>query len=137
MRAEVWRLEQTPEHMLGVLLLDGQLVGTTLELPWRNNRPDVSCIPPGNYQCVRRKSPRFGRTFEIDFVSGRTDILFHAGNRVRDTHGCVLLGKSAGWLQEERAILSSRSAMKEFMERLENVNEFSLVVQSGKVEALI
>lgn len=71
----------------------------TLELPWRENRRRESCIWPGPadgptwYQVVHHVSPRFGHVLKVQNVPNRTHILFHAGNFMRDTMGCILPGK--------------------------------------------
>ena len=64
----------------------------TLENPWLDNAPNISCIPVGSYVCKRVISPKYGETFEITGVDGRTHILFHEGNYPSNTMGCVLLG---------------------------------------------
>lgn len=73
----------------------------TLELPWRDNKNGVSCIPVGRYSCrVRRKHsfPKITIVYEILNVKDRTDVLFHYGNTVNDIKGCVLVGRSAGFM---------------------------------------
>lgn len=95
----------------------------TLELPWQDNRPRVSCIPPGSYVARLRNSPKFGRVYEICDVPGRSDVLIHAGNFAGDraaglvshVEGCVLLGKARGILGGQRAVLLSRPAVRELM----------------------
>jgi hypothetical protein len=51
-------------------------------------------------------------------VPGRTLILFHAGNRVGNTEGCILLGETIGKLSGNRAVLNSGVTFKRFMEAL-------------------
>jgi hypothetical protein len=64
----------------------------TLELPWLDNAPYISCIPVGIYDVKKRWSPRFGFHFHILDVEGRTWILMHAGNFFKNTKGCTLVG---------------------------------------------
>lgn len=93
----------------------------SFELPWRDNRPNVSCIPPGTYPVSWRESRRW-KAFHIRNVPGRSCILIHAGNFAGDvakgfkTHvqGCVLLGTRWGWLGGQRAILMSRPMVRRF-----------------------
>src|ERR1019366_923671 len=60
----------------------------TLEPPWKNNQPKVSCIPAGVYEVVITLSPRFGRLMpHLLNVPNRTEIEFHYGNTVSDTEG--------------------------------------------------
>lgn len=74
----------------GVLLVDGQKVCYTLELPWIGNQRSISCIPEGDYQIVKRESPRFKAHFELLDVPFRSFILIHpANNAKRDLKGCI------------------------------------------------
>ena len=98
----------------------------TLENPWLDNERNISCIPAGDYICRRVLSPSYGETFEIVDVEGRTHILFHWGNWVKNTDGCVLLGVARE--DSDPAIWSSRSAHAAFMEAAEGVDEFPLTI---------
>lgn len=64
----------------------------TLELPWRDNRVRISCIPKGEYQVLKRWSPKFMNHFHISDVDGRTFILIHPGNYHTQILGCILVG---------------------------------------------
>lgn len=67
-----------------------------LELPWRDNKRRVSCIPEGEYVVVKMK-PTEKRPyvyFWIKNVPGRDAILMHRGNYTRQILGCQLTGKS-------------------------------------------
>ena len=116
----------------GVLLDTTGLVPfcVTLELPWRSNKPNVSCIPAQEYTCKKTDSSRFGETYEVMDVFQRTHILFHKGNLDDDTKGCILLGESFGVLREEPAVLQSRDAFTEFKDIvLKDNNEFRLEIK--------
>jgi len=121
----------------GMLITDG-FVCKTLELPWRENRQSISCIPSGEYNVVIRQSPKYGSTYHITKVPNRSYILIHAGNWAGDrskgfkTHvnGCVLLGKVHGFLSEQRAILSSRVTIRKFRHAM-NDKPFVLNVLGG------
>jgi len=63
-----------------------------LELPWRDNYRNVSCIPAGEYRITPENNSRFKDHFRVHGVEGRSGILGHRGNFPRDTHGCLLLG---------------------------------------------
>jgi len=113
------------------VLIDGAGVvpfALTLEDQWKNNQKNISCIPHGYYTCRRVISPRFGETFEVLEVPGRTHILFHSGNTHEHTQGCILVGEEFGYLGPTISILSSRRGFAEFMHRLEGIEEFSLAV---------
>lgn len=134
-RAEIIR-DIMDEHIsLGrIFLYDGagSLTGfDSLENPWLDNLPNVSCIPAGNYRCRRTTSSKYGETFEVVGVEGRTHILFHWGNYPSNTKGCVLLGKSRA--VEVPAVWRSREAHAEFMRHLEGVDEFPLSIYEEAV----
>ncbi|MBC17657.1 MAG: hypothetical protein CL942_11475 [Desulfovibrio sp.] len=128
---EVIRVEQGEEGTFGVLKLNGQAYCVTLEPPQRGNVQNISCIPAGEYHCKRVSSPRFGETYEITDVPGRSHILFHAGNVVGDTSGCVLLGRHFGRLGTSRAVLDSGRTFSDFITQCEGNNEFPLVIREG------
>lgn len=94
----------------------GTLQGfVTLELPWKDNHPEVSCIPVGVYEVVWTKSPRLQRfTYEVTGVPGRNGIRFHSANWAHQLLGCIALGKERGVLNGEQAVLQSREALEEF-----------------------
>jgi len=117
----------------GVLLYGGRGPGEssvpfalTLERPWLDNRKHLSCVPPGSYVCRRVESPKFGDTFEVTGVPGRSHILFHTGNVMEDSEGCILVGEQFEALGGRPAVLSSRKGFREFLERLEGVEAFTL-----------
>lgn len=66
----------------------------TLELPWLDNKQQVSCIPMGTYDVVKRYSQRFDNHFHVRKVPNRSWILIHYGNYYRDTQGCILVGRT-------------------------------------------
>lgn len=128
MQTKVIRVEGTDEGTLGVLTVDGKYMGMTLEPEDRQNQQNVSCIPAGRYVCLRVVSPRFGETFEVLDVPGRSHILFHAGNTEDDTHGCFLLGATAGRLRGNRAVLNSGKTFRRFLELTASVERFDLLI---------
>ncbi len=121
---ELKRVYSGQEGTFGIIVIEGVFFCVSLEKPWKDNRSDISCIPAGTYKCKRVQSPRFGNTFEICNVEGRTHILFHAGNTEKDTRGCVLLGEG----MTNRGITQSRKALKKFFAELEGIDEFLLTI---------
>lgn len=128
--AELIRLETGADGTFGVLRLDGKVFCVTLEPPSLENAVNVSCIPVGQYRCRRVQSPRFGETFEVADVPGRTHILLHPGNVTDDTQGCVLLGRHFGLLRGDRAVLNSGRTFDDFMDRCHGAEEFVLTVEA-------
>ena len=106
------------------------------ELPWLDNRPNVSCIPTGVYQCVYTPSARFKRRlYAVTSVQGRAGVRFHSANLMGNTtlgykaqlNGCIALGEKLGTIEGQRAILLSASAMRKFETAL-NYEPFELEV---------
>lgn len=92
----------------------------TVEPPWRDNKPNYSCIPTGNYECKLIYSRRFGWVYTIEGIEERDLVRIHSGNLAGDirkgfiTHssGCVLLGKRFGILGNQHAVLCSRPTIR-------------------------
>lgn len=109
-------------------LLTNNFSCKTIELPWRDNKQSLSCIPLGTYKCILVNSPKFKLVYNITDVSDRSHILFHAGNVAGDikkkyktnSWGCILLGKYIGCLNKQKAVLTSRVTLKKFMKILDN-----------------
>ena len=79
-----------PEGTNGKILYKGRLMIYSIELPWKENRTRVSCIPEGEYELVKRCSPRFGRHLQLMNVPQRKDILIHPANdALRELQGCI------------------------------------------------
>ena len=102
-------------YSVGRLLINGRYQCNTLELPTKDeNGQDNSgkkgyAIQKGEYDIKCRYSPKFSRsvlwiTREGDKAFNERYILFHAGNKVCDTQGCVLVGENVkvGWLANSR-----------------------------------
>lgn len=114
----------------GVLLRDdGVPFALTLERPWLSNMKNRSCIPEGRYVAKRHVSPRFGETFWVQDVPGRSEILFHKGNIDDDSHGCILVGEQFGWVKGEDGILASAPGFDEFMRLNEGKEEIVIVIE--------
>lgn len=100
----------------------------TLELPWRDNRQQRSCIPLGLYECRIVQSPRFGRVYGVMSVPGRSAVLIHPANFAGDIdagwhtqlHGCIAPCFRVGQMRNpagkmQMAGLLSRPAWDQFM----------------------
>lgn len=112
---EIIRLESSQDGTFGMLRIDKQLFCATLEPRENDNQQNISCIPAQPYQVHPVESPRFGGTFEVQDVPGRSHILFHAGNFAESTEGCILIGEHVGKLKDQRAIVNSGATFKRFL----------------------
>ena len=136
-RVEIFRLRRSNQGTEG-LLVSEDFNCRTLELPWRENRRQISCIPAGIYDVEMRLSNKYGRIYWVRKVPDRTYILIHSGNYAGDkskgfkSHvmGCILLGKKSGYLGGQVAVLNSRIMVRSFMEELE-YESFKLRIQEA------
>ena len=111
-RILLWRkTATTTPGIFGTLVvperrMDGKYVNRilkTLELPDLDNTPRKSCIPVGDYplrkrtagRFYKRYSAKFGHQFVVEIcdVPGRSHVLLHIGNWIKDSYGCVLIGQ--------------------------------------------
>lgn len=110
-----------PECSQGTILIAGRILHT-LEDPWRDNAPGMSCVPAGEYELRPHDSAKYGRIWamvnpELGIYhypgdrpggAGRFACLFaHSGNHAGHTEGCVLTGLRA----THGALLESRAAV--------------------------
>jgi len=121
------RMDGGVQGTSGILVIPGSFSCFTLELPWRNNQQNVSCIPDGDYEIefVKAGSRLGGRRwlYWVHPVEGRSGILIHAGNWAgdpeegyrRNSYGCPLLGMSKGSMGGQRAVFQSRKAVRRFI----------------------
>lgn len=127
---EIIRVEDSYQcGVFGMLLIGTEAFSLTLEPREWENVKNISCIPPGQYECVRIISPKFGTTYEICNIPNRSHVLFHPGNRVEDTEGCVLLAEKLGKLKGDRAILNSGKTFANFMNTMQSYPEFRLTIK--------
>lgn len=127
------RKHSAPKYTSGILHIHANnLVWAcyTLERPWLDNQPKVSCIPAGTYTCRRFASEKHGETFEVCNVPGRAGILFHSGNSaLKDTQGCILLGVGLNLTGGHAYLEASRAAMHTFRQMLSGIDEFSMEIK--------
>lgn len=102
---------------LGYLAVDGEVICYSLELPWRSNQPNISCVPAGIYQAYVRSDGALGWRLEMYHVPSRTNIQIHIGNYTSDITGCTLVGMQAD--VDNCALYNSRDAMNLLRNRIE------------------
>ena len=113
-------------------LLDerGHIIGDwhSLELPYKDNKRRISCVPEGSYNAVRHNSPKFGSCFWIKGVPNRSEILIHKGNYHTDILGCVLIGSDLRDLNKD-GYLDVISSNKSVLELLKLVKEDNITIE--------
>ena len=91
----------------GKIFYLGCCIAYSIELPWKDNLAQVSCIPEGKYQLVKRYNLHFRNHFQVMLVKDRSLILLHPANDAkRELKGCIapvsfLNGEGKGSLSRE------------------------------------
>ncbi len=128
MTLELIRVGSSNRGTFGVLRHDQIPFALTLERPWVDNQANVSCIPVGHYTCQRMRSPKFGDTFEVTQVPNRSHVLFHKGNTVDETHGCILVAEEFSGTFDHPMLASSARGFGELMQLMEDQMAFELTI---------
>lgn len=124
------RIASTEFGVFGVLVCNGTPFALTLERPWLDNKANESCIPEGYYRCKRFSSEKHPDTFIVQGVPGRTGILFHTGNHMEHSAGCIIIGEMFEKYKGKPGILSSKKGFVEFMDLLAGEQSFDLLIQN-------
>lgn len=100
------------EGMFGSLYnSQGDKIAVSLELPWRGNARNMSCIPPGSYLCTYNYSPAFKRNmYLVQNVPNRSGIRIHKGSYAGATDygfksnflGCISWGRARMYSPADR-----------------------------------
>lgn len=126
----------------GTLFCSGHFLCHTIELPWKDNKRNISSIPEGRYDVVPRYSTHFKHHLLIKDVSDRHLILFHPANdALNELEGCIApvtyLGGPGKGLQSRHAMQKLTSIVQQAIDRKESIfltitshhHEFSRTVQ--------
>lgn len=112
----------------------------TLENPWKNNQPNISCIPEGIYSLSMRNSPLVKRLtgytkgWEIINVLDRSYIMIHTGNFIIDTDGCLLVGEKMSSNEQGLMITNSRNTFDKLMNKLSEKDEWYIDIRGFTVQ---
>lgn len=101
----------------------------TLELAYKDNKKQISCIPKGTYRAVIMKSETFGEVVILKGVINRQGILIHTGNYSKDTKGCILVGKDIRYSEgiKEHFIEKSKITMGELITIIDKEEMFVVI----------
>ena len=123
------RLIHEKEQTLGYLFKGLDKIACTLELEWKDNQQQVSCIPTGCYKVVRRWSEKYKHHWHILDVPNRSYILIHSGNYHTQILGCVLVGNNHTDINGDgyRDVTSSKNTMKKLLNILPNKFDLDIV----------
>lgn len=118
MKLHLVRYEFSPLSTIGKLSVNGVYECYTLERFFDGmNLPNLSAIPEGEYELVKRHSPHLGyEVLGLCNVPGRSDIEIHVGNIPADIRGCILVGKVASNDRLWQSTMAFNQLMGKFQE---------------------
>lgn len=128
------RKTSTSKETLGeIMCYNGvnELKLKTLELPWLDNKQNISCIPTGTYICKFTRSLKFPNgTYELMDVNNRSGIRIHIGNYYKQIQGCILIGTSLADINKDGQIdtVSSKIAFNT-LNSFFGKKDFTLVIK--------
>lgn len=119
----------------GYILVNGEAIAYTLELPDKNNENYISSIPKGAYDARIRTDGALGWRIELLDVQNRDHVEIHVGNFTRDIEGCILIGTKV----DLNNCNVTNTYRHEAMEKLQNkLNQFTtdLILNQGSIEPI-
>jgi hypothetical protein len=113
-----------PNGTNGEIYYEGERICYTIELPWRHNTVNISCIPEGTFILQKRYSPKHSWHLHLE-VPGRTLILVHPANdALRELKGCIA---PVSVLTDEGKGLESKKAFKALMDLVNSVPDEEII----------
>lgn len=136
MKVELKRIYKCDKQVLGIMTLFDDLSFPyyevrTLELPDKENQKEISCIPCGEYEVVKRYSEKYKDHFHILNVPNRDYILIHNANFVRQLKGCIAVGFSHSDIDGDglRDVTESKKTLKALNKQLPD--KFNLIIENA------
>ena len=126
-----------PAVTLGALSV-GSVSAFTLELPWMDNAPFDSCIPPGEYESEFYESPKLNGKLVLMLkdVPGRDHIQMHPANFTREIDGCIAPGNSIKHLDSNAVpdVANSNATMQRILRELDGFAPIFRILRNGRLD---
>ena len=138
---EIKRVLTDDEGTLGIVYAEG-FCCYSLELPWRDNIPYISCILPGMYVAKVDDSVKVAglSVIRLDEVGGRSGILIHVGNWAgdekfeykSDVYGCIIPGYGFNYddMVAQRMVTDSKDAMTELLAIARKASTLGITIEN-------
>lgn len=96
----------------------------SLELPDKDNKRRISCIPEGVYKARKHRSPKHGLSLWLQDVPNRSEILIHKGNYHTDILGCIIIGSDLADINKDGYldVTNSKNSVKELMSLIGDID---------------
>lgn len=121
-----------PEGTNGELKL---VVCNTIELPWLQNKRNVSCILEGRYELRLRTTAKRGQHLLVVNVKGRDGILIHPANDAKkELLGCIApVTTHTGPGKGSQSRLANEKLKALVLEALERKEKVFITIKSNEV----
>lgn len=129
---DIKRVISNDEATQGMLYIPGYAC-YTLERPWVNNKPFISCIPEGTYEAEKFQSPTRNKMLDgwvvlLKNVTNRTWIEIHTANKVSELSGCIAVGQMKNGTDGMPGVFESTDAMREILALLPD--KFQVIIEN-------
>lgn len=121
---KIKRTSFTQDSTIGEVYINDKLFALSLELAWKDNNKNISCIPVGEeYTLSKRVTKKRGEHLIVNNTEPRQSILIHPGNTYRDIQGCIILGDSVRF-----TVLPDNKLEAYIMNTVKTVKEFNSII---------
>ena len=139
-QAKLLRIIKSDKETLGVLITEETneiFVCKSLELAWKGNQSNISCIPAGEYICKWTRSVHLSQlkgedvfTYQVFDVPEREGIRIHSANYFTQIQGCVALGSALKDINSDGQLdaVHSGETVAKFAEIM-NHEDFKLIIE--------
>ena len=101
----------------------------SLELPWKENKNKISCIPKGSYKVTTTFSNRFKKDMWLLLdVPNRSGIRIHSANYSIELEGCIALGLQKVDIDNDKTMDIKDSKKAIVLAKFHLGNEFELEI---------
>ena len=131
--------EYFPDGTNGKFVVDGKVICRSIELPWLQNRRNVSCIPEGYYQIQKRHTAQLGFHLFLPYVPDRDGILIHPANdALKELKGCIApVSRLTGPGKGSASKVATEKLQNLLFEALDNGEEVHLTIIKSNEMKLI
>lgn len=120
----LYRYNYDKNYTQGIFCDGKGYIADSLELPWKYNEQNISCIPEGSYNITYREDSyhHIKQAYVIEVVPKRSDILIHVANEVTELKGCIAVG-----IKSMDVVLESRIYFNMLRQRIGDKTPFRIV----------
>lgn len=104
------RISSSANGTIGRVTIPTTIPGINVPLVFHSLEPSTPCLSSGIHKCVYAWSNKFNKHMCFVEDKNHVGIMFHKGNFVKDTKGCVLLGSNS----HNYSLVGSARAIQKF-----------------------